>query len=167
MRFDLRTFIKEGRTPYNKTLELDFSQWDFPGYQITQPVCGRFTATPTLAGATLECSFTAEAEAECARCLTPIKQQFTVERRWDLRESDLDSDDLELPTDEKGVMDLAELVYEELVLEVPPVLLCSPDCEGLCPVCGKPKAAGCSCTAEAEAEAPVDERLAILKQLLN
>lgn len=166
MRFDLKTFWKEGRTPYHVSLSLDLSQWDFPGYEVPQPVCGSFTAEPTENGIYMECEFTAEIQAECARCLAPVTQRYTAQRNWEVRESDLDKLDEELPVDEKGVMDLAELVYEELLLEVPPVLLCSPDCEGLCPVCGKRKADGCTCQS-AEADATVDERLAILKQLLN
>ncbi len=166
MHFDLKTFLREGRTPYHKTLQLDLSGQDFPGYRVTQPVCGSFTAEPTPEGAELRCSFSAVVEAECGRCLTEVQQQFTLDRCWELRERDLDSPEFELPVDEKGVLDLAELVFEELVLEVPPVLLCSPDCEGLCPVCGKRKADGCTCVQQEE-QAPVDERLAILKQLLN
>ena len=62
--------------------------------------------------------------------------------------------------------DVDELIFQELVLEVEPVLLCSPDCQGLCPVCGTPKAAGCTCC-KAEDAAPADARLSILKQLLH
>lgn len=166
MRFDLKTFWKEGRTPYRVSLSLDLSGWNFPGYEVPQPVCGNFMAQATENGVSMECDFTAEIQAECARCLAPVKQHYTVQRSWEIRESDLDKLDEELPVDEKGVMDLAELIYEELLLEIPPVLLCSPDCKGLCPVCGKRKADGCTCQA-AEADVAVDERLAILKQLLN
>ena len=165
MRFDLKTFLRDGRTPYQKRIELDLSGWDFPGYQVPQPVCGSFTATPTRSGVEMECSFTADIVAECARCLAPIQQSYSLERRWDVRERDLEDPDFELPVDEKGVLDVAQLVFEELVLEVPPVLLCSADCEGLCPVCGKRKA-DCICQPAEPAEA-VDDRLAILKQLLS
>ena len=57
-----------------------------------------------------------------------------------------------------------ELRTPSLCLEVPTVLLCSDDCAGLCPVCGCRKP--CSCRHETSG-CPVDERLAILKQLLN
>lgn len=166
MQFDLKTFLKEGCAPYDAPLLLDLSGQDFPGYGVAQPVCGSFAAVPTKTGASLQCDFTAQVTAECARCLAPVQRQYQLRRQWEVRESDLSSPEFELPVDEKGVLDLAQLVYEELVLEVPPVLLCSPDCQGLCPVCGKRKADGCTCQT-AEAAAPADERLAILKQLLN
>ena len=38
--------------------------------------------------------------------------------------------------------------------------------QGLCPICGRKKAAGCSCQ-PADNAAPVDARLSILKQLLS
>ena len=72
----------------------------------------------------------------------------------------------ELPINAKGVLELTELVFQEILFEAPSVLLCSPDCPGLCPICGKKKAAGCSCQ-QAEEAAPADARLSILQQLLN
>ena len=69
----------------------------------------------------------------------------------------------ELPLRPDGKLDVRELAYTELVLEVPTVLLCSDDCAGLCPVCGNRKP--CSCRHETSGS--VDERLSILKQLLN
>jgi uncharacterized protein len=42
-------------------------------------------------------------------------------------------------------------------------LLCSEDCEGLCPHCGKPKRGGdCGCTGK-----EIDPRLAILKTFFD
>ena len=64
----------------------------------------------------------------------------------------------------EGRLDTKELLYTELVLHVPGVLLCSEDCAGLCPVCGCRKP--CSCKHETSGGA-VDERLAILQQLLS
>ena len=61
---------------------------------------------------------------------------------------------------------LPQAVFQELIFEIPPVLLCSADCQGLCPICGKKKAAGCTCQ-PADSAAPVDARLSILKQLLS
>ena len=66
----------------------------------------------------------------------------------------------------EGCLDIRELVYQELIFKIPRVLLCSPDCQGLCPICGKRKAAGCNCQPADEA-APADARLSILKQLLS
>ena len=68
--------------------------------------------------------------------------------------------------DEKGHLDVDEWLSQEFMFQIPTVLLCSADCAGLCPVCGKKKAE-CTCQPTEQAEAPVDTRLAILKSLLN
>ena len=108
----------------------------------------------------------ADVRSECARCLEPLSRSYDFEREYFVRRRDLDDPDFELPCSEQGCLDLQELVFQELLFEVPPVLLCSADCQGLCPVCGKKKSAGCSCQTAEEA-APVDARLSILKQLLS
>ena len=79
-----------------------------------------------------------------------------------VKERELDDPDFELPLDEKGCLDIRELVYQELIFKIPRVLLCSPDCQGLCPICGKRKAAGCNCQPADEA-APADARLSKLE----
>ena len=119
-------------------------------------------------GSELYLSLRAKATAvgECARCLDPVSESIELEREWKVREDDLIGED-ELPVDAKGVLDLDELLFEELVLEGPTLLLCSEDCTGLCPVCGLKKAAGCTCEPAEEEAAPVDARLAILRELLD
>ena len=66
----------------------------------------------------------------------------------------------------KGHLDVDEWLNQEFMFQIPTVLLCSPDCAGLCPQCGKKKAE-CTCQPAEPTEAPVDTRLAILKSLLN
>ena len=95
-----------------------------------------------------------------------VEYPCSIEREWLVREQELSDEYQELPIDEAGKLSVKELACEELVMEIPTVLLCSADCQGLCHVCGKPKAAGCTCC-EGGSTTPVDERLAILKQLLN
>ena len=138
MRFDIRNYFKTGKTPYTAQFSEDFSTENFDGSVIREPVTGSFQAVPTADG---------------------VVMQLTKER-------ELDDPDFELPLDEKGCLDIRELVYQELIFKIPRVLLCSPDCQGLCPICGKRKAAGCNCQPADEA-APADARLSILKQLLS
>lgn len=168
MHFDLKQFLRTGRVPYTAALECDLSGWYWPGYEPVGPVTGEFGAALDENGkAQLHLALQAEVTAPCARCLAPASCSCSIQRHWSVGQADLESDELELPISEQGVFDIDELAFQELVLEFPTVLLCSPDCQGLCPVCGQPKAAGCSCcTAEAETPA-ANQGLAILKQLLS
>ncbi len=147
MQFDLRSFLESGRKPYAAHYEADFSQADFGGYRVNTPAICDFTATLTEEGAALLLHVKAHVDAECARCLEPLSRDYDFEREYFVR-------------------DREELAYQELIFEVPAVLLCSADCQGLCPICGKKKAAGCSCQ-PADDAAPADARLSILKQLLS
>ena len=99
-----------------------------------------------------------------ARIPQPVTAVFEAE--WTAKERDLDDPDFELPLDEKGHLDVDEWLAQEFMFQIPTVLLCSADCPGLCPRCGK-KRAECTCPPEEDKAAPVDARLAILKSLLN
>ena len=55
-----------------------------------------------------------------------------------------------------------DLIWEDIVLSLPPKTLCQPGCKGLCPRCGKNLNEGpCACAPEG------DPRLAALRQLLD
>lgn len=166
MRFDLRNFLLSAKTPYTTQFSADLSAADWDGFRVPGPVECEFTAQPTQEGAEMTLHLRAQVEAECARCLAPVQESYDFTREYLVRMRDIDDVDFELPLDEEGRLDLRELAYQELIFEVPRVLLCSSDCQGLCPICGRRKAEGCACQAAADA-APVDARLSILKQLLS
>lgn len=168
MQFDLKQFLRTGRVPYSAALECDLSGYDWPGYEPVGPITGEFFAALDRDGkAQLQLALKAEVTAPCARCLAPAFYLCSIERGWSVGPADLESDEMELPISEKGMLDIDELAFQELVLELPTVLLCSPDCQGLCPVCGQPKAAGCSCCPAGPQEPAANQGLAILKELLS
>jgi uncharacterized protein len=80
----------------------------------------------------------------CSRCLVPF--ETLVDSRFDLvylpEELDLMQDQLELDDLNKlfyydGKIDIEEVILEQLNLVFPAKPLCSADCQGICPVCGK------------------------------
>ena len=106
---------------------------------------------------------------ECARCLAPIDGVFSLDfERTVTTEGMLTEQQLEDMSDEYVLidgktLDVDEALLEELVLGFPSRLLCSEDCPGLCPKCGKPKREGdCGCP-----EKEPDPRFAILKTLFD
>jgi len=133
------------------------------GHQIR--LKGRLTAT-------LECA--------CSRCLEPFEVPVAVDldlvflpvsaagRRSPLSGPDRDEDGEALTEDGLGVsfykddaLDLSEIIREQFVLALPMKPLCSPDCRGLCPVCGRNRNRdSCACRAEW-----IDPRLEPLKHL--
>ena len=106
---------------------------------------------------------------ECARCLAPVDGVFSLDfERTVAIEGSIDESRLEELEDEYVELDGHELsvddtLREELVLSFPQRLLCSEDCEGLCPKCGKPKSEGdCGCSTK-----EIDPRLAVLANFFN
>ena len=166
MQFDLRKFIATGTQPYRAEFQCDLSARDYAGARIEQPVDAVFTAEPDGDEVRMTLRAKALVHGECARCLDPVEREEAVEAEWTAKERDLDDPDFELPLDEKGHLDVDEWLAQEFMFQIPTVLLCSSDCAGLCPRCGKKKAE-CTCPPEEAELPPADARLAILKSLLN
>ncbi len=117
MRFDIRNYFKTGKTPYTAQFSEDFSAENFDGSVIREPVTGSFQAVPTADGVVMQLTIAAETDAECARCLTPIHQSYNFSVDYFVKERELDDPDFELPLDEKGCLDIRELVYQELIFK--------------------------------------------------
>lgn len=162
MFIQIRKLLRQREDPVHLTGQLDFSGWDFPGYEIPAAVVCEVDAIPEGGAVRVQLWADAEAESHCGRCLAPAKQPLNVDREYLLRAEDLDEEFPELPLTADGRLDVTELVYQELLFEAPQVLLCSEDCKGLCQRCGKP-VAECGC----ESEPQGDPRLQILRQLLT
>ena len=108
-------------------------------------------------------------KSECARCLAPTSGVFSLDfERTVASEGMLTEEQLEDNVDEYVVirgneLDIDEQLREEILLCFPQKILCSEDCPGLCPKCGKPKREGaCGCP-----EKEIDPRLAILKTFFD
>ncbi len=105
---------------------------------------------------------------ECARCLEPVEGVFhadferTVATPGMLSQQQIDDNVDEYVVVKNGVLDVDDELRDTLILEFPTRVLCSEDCEGLCPVCGRPRRLGCGCV-----ERHVDPRLAVLAKLLE
>lgn len=112
---------------------------------------------------------TVEYETVCARCLKPLDRAFTlaIEKTVAARGTVEDEDADEVVADyiivADGRLDLRAAVCEQIYLEFPFRHLCSEDCKGLCPKCGKDLNEGeCSCPKK-----EIDPRLEILATLLG
>lgn len=165
MQFDLRKFLYSGQKPYHNAFTVDFSKEDFPGYRVEKLVSAVFDLTTDGQVLDLTLAVKAQIQGECARCLEPVEEDLVFERQWVLRQRDLEDQDIELPVAQGAVLDLHQLVYQEIIMEAPFLMVCSEDCSGLCPICGKKKVAGCTCQS-AEDAAPANG-LSILNTLLQ
>ena len=75
---------------------------------------------------------TAPVSFTCARCLEEWTEEVEVEAAQHFGKIP-DEDGYAIVT---GTVDIAAPATDELSLAIPPAPLCSPECKGLCPICG-------------------------------
>jgi uncharacterized protein len=116
---------------------------------------------------------TTELEVVCSRCLEPFR--IPVDSAFDLlylpladqavvagdEDHQLGDEDANASFYEDETIDLAQLMREQFYLALPMKPLCRPDCQGLCPVCGKNRNVE-TCTCQSEW---VDPRMEALRRL--
>lgn len=116
----------------------------------------------TAQGLLAQVQIQATLNTQCARCLNDLEQPLNTDftELFGFSNRSTSQSDLILP--DNAQIDLAPLVREYMLLEIPINPLCRTDCQGLCPVCGEPRA---DCSHE-HAEDSIDPRLSQLKSLL-
>ncbi len=106
---------------------------------------------------------------ECARCLDTVQAVLEFDfNRTVVTEGTVSNEVLEEKADEylvvkRGILEPDDAIIESVFLELPSRLLCSEDCRGLCPKCGK-KMTGDECGC---APREIDPRWNQLKKLLE
>lgn len=97
---------------------------------------GMARVSKTGQGILVDAAFQAVTTAECVRCLNefqqPVHTQFQELYAFKFNQVT----DSELVLAEDANIDLAPLIREYLLLEVPIKPICRPDCRGLCLECG-------------------------------
>lgn len=113
-------------------------------------------------GFLLNVAFSASVYGPCFRCLREVKVDVSPEQKEfiPLKTQEWSPEDIS-PFVKDLVVDVAGLAREALILDLPLKILCSEDCPGLCPTCGKRAHEG-ACE---DAEERVDPRWAKLKDL--
>ncbi|HZU86308.1 MAG TPA: DUF177 domain-containing protein [Anaerolineaceae bacterium] len=106
----------------------DFSVSDFKGLT-------RITRTPQ--GILVQMNVETSVHLECVRCLTEYVQplQTVIDELYAFKPSAVTESNLILSDDSN--INLAPLVREYLITELPIKSLCREDCKGLCTVCGE------------------------------
>lgn len=163
MTIDLRTYYLGSSDTLCETLDL--SGMELGG---VKPFCAPVEIQGELNGSADSVELRGKAVYQltmpCDRCfeLTTQKREtefFHILVRELSDEEDEDGEFVVVPDDQ---LDLDQLLTEDILLDLPSKFLCSPDCKGLCPICGKNLNQGdCGCEKDT-----VDPRLAILKELL-
>jgi uncharacterized protein len=156
-------FIVNQTIGYVREIPLEFPALNLdPDLELTD-VAGAARITRTPQGLLVQVKMAAYTTAECVRCLTEFQQPLAIDftELYAFSNRTVTESGLLLPED--GHIDLAPLVRDEMLLEIPINPLCRPDCQGLCPVCGE-RLTGQPHKHEVD---NIDPRLAKLKELLD
>jgi len=155
-------FLIEARLGTSRTIELDYPSIDIEDVTLS-PLQGTLEVTRTSEGVYLAGTLHTVTAVECVRCLNDAYVPLTVTLGELLYYPPWDAPPGELYIGEDGYVDLAPLIRELALLEVPIQPICRPDCQGLCQVCGQNLNEGdCGCEDD-----EIDPRLAALKELLD
>lgn len=158
-----RIFATEGSVMQIDTV-LDMSAVDVSGnFPLKKPVTVKGAVSNKASVVSLMLTICYEFDAPCDRCGTDAVNEHTVTVDKLLATSieRQESDTIITVPDMK--LDVDELVYTEVVLDLPTKHLCSADCKGLCSVCGKNlNFESCDCL-----KGEVDPRLKKLFDLLE
>lgn len=157
----------EGRTE-TKQVEFEASVLEYGGqhYQITEKSPVSLTITNKGKGRVqLAGDIRLTAQLCCDRCLKDVLYPFSLEFSCTVVSPELEAAVSE-DEDECIVgyqVDVDDLVYNEISVNWPMKILCSPDCKGICRVCGRNLNEG---TCECDTFIP-DPRLAVIKDIFN
>jgi uncharacterized protein len=155
-------YLLEARLGESRAIELDYPTIDAEDVTLT-PLRGQIVVTRTSKGVYLSGELHTATAVSCVRCLEDTLASVTVTLEELLYYPPWEAPPGELFIGEDGFIDLAPLVRELSLLELPIQPICKPDCQGLCQECGQNLNEGeCGCAID-----EIDPRMAALKALLN
>ena len=156
-------FIVHQSAGFSRKFTIDLAQIFLPPDLLLQNVEGTCKVTRTPQGLLVQVKMQAKYTIACARCLSDYQQPLNIEFAELYAFSQRNVTDSELLLPEDGTIDLEPLIREYMLLEMPIIPQCRPDCAGLCSICGE----NLTENPHTHEDEDVDPRLAVLKSLLE
>lgn len=129
-------FIIHEEVGYSHEIPFDLPKVKIEDLEL-QNLQGSVTIGRTPQGLVVQGKFSADTVLECVRCL----KEFTYPLEWEFTElyafTKKSVSESELLVPEDAQLDLAPLIREYALLEIPIKPLHDPDCKGLCIECGQ------------------------------
>ncbi|QPJ63285.1 MAG: DUF177 domain-containing protein [Candidatus Nitronauta litoralis] len=145
LKIEIESIPEDTGLEFNQTLKRDSLEIDQPDCCLTRDIelSGKFNRIGR------EVFFQGQVDTEiqflCSRCLekyeipvkTPVNTCFMpAPENQPQEEHELRASDIELEYYRENTIDLAQPVFDQILLTQPLIPLCDPDCQGLCPQCG-------------------------------
>lgn len=164
MIIDLKHIFVTDNSSTTIEYALDLSDVEYMGsYPLKEPAVINGTVSNSASLIRLEAEISYEFDAPCDRCGQETVRKHTIAVSKSLASSieAEESDTILIVPDMQ--LNLDELIYTEVITNLPMKHLCKENCKGICMKCGKNLNEGeCNCTTK-----EIDPRLAALAELLK
>ena len=129
-------FIIHEEVGYSHEIPFDLDKVKLDDLEL-QKLIGSVTIGRTPQGLVVQGKFSAETKLECVRCLKEFKYPLAWEitELYAFKKKSVSESELLVPDD--AHIDLAPLIREYALLEIPIKSLHDPECKGLCIECGQ------------------------------
>jgi uncharacterized protein len=160
LRLNARELLRQPGLRKAVSASMDASEIGVDDERITADVDVELVATSNLDGVVVAGTITMPWRSICRRCLAEVSGAARIEVDELYQDASAGTVEDAFPI-EGDQIDLAPVVREFLLLELPDDVLCRVDCAGICPVCGLDRNQGsCDCDTSVR-----DDRWAALDQL--
>jgi uncharacterized protein len=166
MQLDLKGYFSNEACDKSQNFSFEFSMADVEVngvHPFVSPINVTGSAVSDNGAVKVTATVTYDFLIPCDRCLEDINEKKVSKYIHLLLLSDEETQDDTYIRVKTEQINIEELLREDIILDLPIVFLCKPDCLGLCPSCGKNLNLGpCECKND-----NIDPRLEILKTLLD
>ena len=138
--FSLRQAKLRSGEQFRDEVEVQLSPLVLGGQEylpVPAHVPAELTITRATTGTVFELAFRAGLHGPCFRCLCDTVLELPIRAREYQAAKPGGDEELRSPYVAENVLDLSSWARDALALELPDKILHSPDCAGLCAVCGK------------------------------
>ena len=154
MEIELRG-LKEGINTLQITISPESLDLEGSDFHCTSAITAELTVTKNEPIFSIKGSLRGSVRLVCARCLTEFETELSapferiVQQKKEMPTDERANDEITFIAPETDSVDLTDEVRDTLLLTLPIKPLCSEDCLGLCPSCGKNLNEGpCTCRQE-------------------
>ena len=153
---------------YEATLDMDKFRCNAGQFSVVhkQPVQINITHTGNRK-LIIDCECKLSVEFPCDRCLKPVIHQFELSFDRDVDLEVTEEERLEALDEQSYIngynLDVDQLVYGELIVNMPMKVLCSDSCKGICNRCGiNLNFESCHCD-----DTELDPRMSVIRDIFN
>lgn len=164
MRIDLRKFFSGDGVVQNIDYSFELRDVEIDGAKpFISPIEVHGTLKSFEGSAELKAELTYDFSMPCNRCMEETLTKCRLSVFHTLVRSIHEDDNESYIQVEDEAVDLDELLYSDIILELPAKYICKEDCKGICPHCGKNlNKESCNC-----GKNQIDPRFEVLKKLID